>query len=50
MHPQIQPQQSNILYNWEAIKLFLPYLKLSDMISSALVSKEWQYHLNKYLK
>lgn len=45
----MQPK-TPLLYNWEAIKLFLPYLKLSDMLGSATVSKEWQYNLNKYLK
>lgn len=42
--------KTNLLYNWEAIKLFLPYLKLSDILSSITVSKEWQYNVNKYLK
>ena len=51
MHPKFEvPQKNSLLYNWEAIKMFLPYLKLSDMLSSAAVSKEWQYNLNKYLK
>ena len=39
-----------ILYNWEALIHVLPYLKLSDLLATATISKEWHYHLSNYLK
>ena len=39
-----------MLYNWEAIVNILPYLTLSDILSSATISKEWNYYLTLYIK
>ena len=43
-------QENQLLYNWEAIVNVLPYLRLSDLLASATVSKEWNYHLANYIK
>lgn len=42
--------QEGLLGNWEAIVTFLPYLTISDMLKSCILSKTWNYNLGEYIK
>ena len=42
-------EKQNLLYSWEVVHNLFPFLSLSEITSTATLSKEWNYMLKKYV-